>query len=147
MFIEETRQMTEQPVICQNCHTEMTPGTKTRSKVMEWTEYTCPDCGSIWSDGKPLPGHEPKYAEPKVLAVEPEEMDAEIEARADYIKDVVLAEAIPGVIPEVTLDEPVVGEAKAEPEPKPRSKRKRRAKVADEGVVGDEVAVKVEVED
>ena len=53
----------QQSVICQNCHTEMAPGRKTRSRVMEWAEYTCPNCGSIWSEGKPLPGHEPKLAQ------------------------------------------------------------------------------------
>ena len=96
--------MTKQPVICQNCHAEMTPGKKTRSKVMEWTEYICPNGCSPWSGGKPLPGHEPVYAVPKVGVVGPE------------------------VIPEVTLDEPVIGEAEVVPEPKPKSKPKRKRK-------------------
>lgn len=72
------------PVICQNCHTEMEPGKKTRSRVMEWTEYTCPNCGSVWSEGEPLPGHEPKPVMPKVRV---------------EVKTV-----------EDTLDEPVIGE-------------------------------------
>ena len=62
--------MLKQLMICQNCHTVMTPGKKTRSKVMEWTEYTCPECGSVWSDGQPLPGHEPVYHVPKAIEVE-----------------------------------------------------------------------------
>lgn len=98
--------MTEQqPVICQNCHTEMTPGKKTRSKVMEWTEYTCPSCGSVWSEGKPLPGHEPTYIVPKVKMMGPE--------------------VVEGAAP--------VPEPEPRPEPKPRSKRKAKvAKVAEE---------------
>ncbi len=61
--------MTGELVKCQNCHSEMTAGRVTKSKVMEYTEYLCPNNCSPWSEAKPLPGHEPTYIVPRVKAV------------------------------------------------------------------------------
>ena len=82
-------------ITCQNCHAEMEAGKKTHSRVMEWTEYTCPNCGAVWSDGKPLPGHEPAYP---VLA----EAEAVVPAKKKRGKKVATAAAI---IEEVEVEE------------------------------------------
>jgi hypothetical protein len=98
------------PVICQNCHAEMEPGKKTRTRVMEYTEYTCPNCGSVWSEPKPLRGHAPRSA---VIV----ETEADAERLADEL-----------------LEELVVEEA----EPIPKPKRKRKAAKSDESLVAEE---------
>lgn len=56
-----------QPINCQNCHAEMEPGNQTKSRAMQWTEYTCPECGLFCVVG---------IREPKAAVVVEAETDA-----------------------------------------------------------------------
>ena len=96
--------MTE-PVICPNCHTEMEPGGVTKSKVMEYTEYTCPNGCSPWSEGKPLPGHEPRPVVPRVKAEAERLADdllEELVKDEEVLEEVVLDKDLEGSVEEVT---------------------------------------------
>jgi len=52
-------------VTCMNCHTEMKATNKvTKSQVMKFTIYECPNGCNPFSHAEPLPGHEPVYHVP-----------------------------------------------------------------------------------
>jgi len=58
-------------ITCMNCHAEMKATDKvTRSQVMKFTIYECPNGCNPFSHAEPLPGHEPVYHVP--VEVEPE---------------------------------------------------------------------------
>lgn len=47
-------------MICPNCGSEdMVAGKVTQTKVMQYTEWHCPNGCNVWSEPTPLPGHEP----------------------------------------------------------------------------------------
>jgi hypothetical protein len=95
--------MTQQePVICQTCHAEMEPGRKVRSRVMEWTEYICPNGCAPWSDPRPLRGHAPRAVVPRTRVKA--KVEAKVEAKAkveaevfadELLEEVVIEEAEP----------------------------------------------------
>lgn len=55
-------------VLCPGCNAEMKKGKVTKSQVMKYTEYICPNGCMVDSVAEPLPGHEPMSVEEKALA-------------------------------------------------------------------------------